>query len=162
MSESLFSVLRSPGIDVPPAEYSGVVRETSGAKVLDPLPLGLRSSLADPPLGLADVAISFEEAEHLPATGADDFVQLLAATAPIVVMGASAPGQDGRGRRTDQPRDYWIAKFVGLSVAWDRPHLLALLDSWSAGGVGFWYLDNVSMFQRANSLPWHSLRQLSC
>jgi SAM-dependent methyltransferase len=148
---SLLAALRARGVGVAGTEHSGVARRMSAAKGLDPLPLDLRSPPKQPPLGTADVAVSFEVAEHLPATAADGLVGLLAATAPIVVFGAATPGQGGRGHVNEQPHDYWIAKFKSRGMDWDRPRSHAFRDSWRAAGVDFWYADNALVFRRDTS-----------
>lgn len=148
---SLLAALRSRGIAVAGTEHSGVARRLCAAKGFHPLPLDLRSPPVQPPLGTADVAVSFEVAEHLPATSADGLVGLLAATAPIVVFGAATPGQGGRGHVNEQPHDYWIAKFKSRGMEWDRTRSLAFRESWRADSVDFWYADNALVFRRDTS-----------
>jgi SAM-dependent methyltransferase len=145
---SLLAAFRGHGIEVAGTEHSGVARRMCVAKGFDPLPLDLRCPPAEPPLGPADVAVSFEVAEHLPAAAAACFVGLLAATAPIVVFGAATPGQGGQGHVNEQPHDYWIEKFAGHGMAWDPPRSLAFREAWRAAGVDFWYADNVMVFRR--------------
>lgn len=148
---SLLAALRAHGVDVAGTEHSGVARRMSMAKELNPFPLDLRSPPAQPPLGPADVAVSFEVAEHLPATAADGLVRLLAATAPAVVFGAATPGQGGQGHVNEQPHEYWIAKFTSRGMEWDCTLSLAFRESWRAAGVDFWYADNAMIFRRANT-----------
>lgn len=143
---SLLVALRNRGIDVAGTEHSRLARRMCSAKGIEPVPVDLRSPPAVPPLGRADVAVSFEVAEHLPATAADGFVALLAATAPVVVFSAATPGQGGQGHVNEQPHDYWIAKFQQLGMVWDRDRSLGLQKSWQAAGVDFWYADNALVF----------------
>jgi len=146
---SLLVALRGLGIAVAGTEYSRLARRMCAAKGLQALAIDLRSPPVEPPLGPADVAVCFEVAEHLPASAADGFVGLLAATAPVVVFSAATPGQGGQGHVNEQPHDYWISRFVARGMTWDRGRSLAFRESWQNAGVDSWYADNVLVFRHA-------------
>jgi len=145
---SLLAALQSLGVTVAGTEYSHVARRVCRGKGLSPIPLDLRRAPPVPPLGKADVALSFEVAEHLPATAADGFVKLLASTAPAVVFGAATPGQGGQGHINEQPHEYWISRFSERGFVWDEALSLGFRESWRAAGVDFWYADNAMVFRQ--------------
>jgi hypothetical protein len=114
--------------------------------------VNLVSPPLSPPLGYVDMATSFEVAEHLPASAADGFVRLLAASAAIVVFSAATPGQGGKGHINEQPHDYWATRFQAAGK-----HLAASLTeecraAWKASGVEWWYVRNVMIF-RDSAMP---------
>ena len=145
---SLLSAFRSLGIAVAGTEYSWLARRICETKGLAPLPIDLRTPPPQPPLGHADVAVSFEVAEHLPASAADSLVTLLAATAPVVVFSAATPGQGGQGHINEQPHDYWMSRFANKRMAYDDTQSADFRESWQAAGVDFWYADNVLVFRQ--------------
>jgi SAM-dependent methyltransferase len=143
---SLLEALRSLGVEVAGTEYSRLARRICEGRGLKPLSVDLRTPPAMPPLGRADVAVSFEVAEHLPAAAADGFVALLASTAPVAVFSAATPGQGGQGHLNEQPHEYWAEKFARQGMAYERERSLAFRKSWQAAGVDFWYADNAMVF----------------
>jgi SAM-dependent methyltransferase len=58
-----------------------------------------------------DLAVSLEVAEHLPASRAGAFVQLLVSAAPAVVFSAALPRQGGFGHLNEQWPWYWKQLF---------------------------------------------------
>jgi hypothetical protein len=58
-----------------------------------------------------DLAMSFEVAEHLPASRAAGFVASLVALAPAVLFSAAIPGQGGTGHINEQWPEYWVTLF---------------------------------------------------
>lgn len=147
---SLLSAFRRLGVDVAGTEYSRLARRMCEAKGLAPLPVDLREPPSKPPFGRADVAMSFEVAEHLPAAAADGFVALVAATAPIVIFSAATPGQGGQGHVNEQPHEYWISKFENRGMLCDHERSVAFRESWRSGGVDCWYSENVLVFRQGN------------
>jgi SAM-dependent methyltransferase len=145
---SLLSAFRRLGVDVAGTEYSRLARRMCVAKGLAPLAVDLREPPSKPPLGRADVAMSFEVAEHLPAAAADGFVALLAATAPIVIFSAATPGQGGQGHVNEQLHEYWISRFESQGMSCDHDRSVAFRVSWRSAGVDFWYANNVLVFRQ--------------
>lgn len=147
---SLLAALRGLGVEIAGTEYSRLARRICEGKGLKPLSIDLRTPPAMPPLGHADVAVSFEVAEHLPAAAADGLVALLASTAPVAVFSAATPGQGGQGHLNEQPHEYWAEKFAAQGMAFARERSLALRKAWQASGVDFWYADNAMIFLASN------------
>jgi SAM-dependent methyltransferase len=71
----------------------------------------LTTSLA--PLGItgADLAVSLEVAEHLPASRGSSFVDDLCTLAGAVLFSAAIPGQGGAGHVNERWPDYWVQEF---------------------------------------------------
>jgi SAM-dependent methyltransferase len=62
--------------------------------------------------GLAGVVLSLEVGEHIPADGADAYVDFIRAADPkTVYFSAARPGQGGHGHINCQPKAYWVEKF---------------------------------------------------
>jgi hypothetical protein len=100
----------------------------------------------------ADLAYSFEVAEHLPPDLGDKLVGFLTRTAPLVVFTAASPGQGGTGHINEQPREYWTERFAARGFALDESSALALEQAFLARGVkGSWFPRNIAVYRRADS-----------
>lgn len=96
-----------------------------------------------------DLAISLEVAEHLPASQARAFVELLCNCADTVLFSAAIPGQGGRHHINEQWPAYWADLFSGFGFhCYDvlRPNL------WNNPGVLWYYAQNCMIYARAESL----------
>lgn len=102
-----------------------------------------------PPALRADLALSTEVAEHLPAARADAYVDMLVGIADTVVMTAAVPGQGGTDHVNEQPNAYWIAKFQARGFAHDPSETEDWRADWSARGVDRHRARNVMVFRRA-------------
>ena len=90
-----------------------------------------------------DLAISLEVAEHLPATRADSFVELLCHCADVVIFGAATKLQGGTNHINEQWQSYWVERFEG--------HGYTCIDlfrqsSWGSNEVDWWYQQNAFLF----------------
>ncbi len=101
-----------------------------------------------------NLVTSFEVAEHLSASSADKFIQLVTTHSPsYIVFGAATPYQDLDKNPThvnEQSFQYWIDKF---SVGGYELHLLktvqmkqALFERKRTHGVKWWYPKNAMVF----------------
>jgi SAM-dependent methyltransferase len=98
----------------------------------------------------ADLAYSFEVAEHLPGDLGDRLVSFLAAAAPCVVFTAAPPGQGGCGHVNEQPPSYWIERFRAAGMEHSPEQTEALRRAFRANGVHApWFDANVQVFRRA-------------
>lgn len=59
-----------------------------------------------------DLAVSLEVAEHLPASQARSFVEMLSSAADTVLFSAAIPGQGGRHHVNEQWPEYWADVFA--------------------------------------------------
>jgi SAM-dependent methyltransferase len=95
-----------------------------------------------------DVAVSTEVAEHLPASCADRYVDLLCQAAPWIVFTAATPGQAGQDHVNEQPNDYWIARFAARGCRFDEERALQWRTDWRRQSVPDFYFKNLMIFQR--------------
>jgi 2-polyprenyl-3-methyl-5-hydroxy-6-metoxy-1,4-benzoquinol methylase len=96
----------------------------------------------------ADVCTSFEVAEHVPGMYARRLVELLAGSAPAVVMTAAPPGQGGHLHVNEQLPDYWIELMSRHGMTFDAAATVALKAAWH-GKVAAHYHDNLLAFRRS-------------
>lgn len=146
---SLLLAFRKAGIHVEGFDYSepalGVCRE----KGLSVQRLNLESGEL-PPAPQADLAVSFEVAEHLDARHADGYIAFLTQIAPNLAFSAATPGQGGHDHVNEQPHSYWIEKIEAAGL-----HLLPeptreTRAEWSRLGVPNEYSANVLLFSRGS------------
>lgn len=143
---AFLAAMKSHGCFVAGTEVSPPARRLCDSKMIPTIPLNLTAPPWDPPFGPADLATSFEVAEHLPETAAEKLVQLLVRSAPIVVFSAATPGQGGQGHINEQPFDYWIRRFDSAGLPYSDSMTSRFRSEWCTGGVEWWYAKNVLIF----------------
>ena len=143
---SLLACFRSLAVEARGTEFATVARQSCRIRGLEVVRLDFRRAPSKPPFGQADVATSFEVAEHLPAFAGEELVRLLACTAPVVVFSAATPGQGGHGHINEQPHSYWIATFGRHGMGWDEERSREFQVAWRQAHVEAWYCDNVMVF----------------
>jgi SAM-dependent methyltransferase len=94
----------------------------------------------------ADLVISTEVAEHLPATYADRYVDLLTGISNVVTMTAAPPGQGGTDHVNEQPNEYWIDKFARRGFHYEQDISMKFRREWKEKNVESWYYSNVMIF----------------
>jgi SAM-dependent methyltransferase len=90
-----------------------------------------------------DLSVSLEVAEHLPASAAPQFVQLLVRLAPVVLFSAAIPGQTGTGHINEQWPSYWAALFAQHGYIQRDPFRTRL---WHDTRVAWWYRQNLFLY----------------
>lgn len=138
-------------------EYGCDVTGVDGAPVSDS-PLGDRRIIRDltqpiptSDLGVFDLAVSLEVAEHLPESRAAGFVADLAALAPVVLFSAAIPGQGGVGHINEQWPSYWVDLFAANGMAVSGALRWKI---WGDDRVENWYRQNLLVAARdPGSLP---------
>lgn len=115
-----------------------------------------------PDVGVFDLAVSLEVAEHLHPLRADGFVQDLCRLADAVLFSAAIPGQGGAGHVNEQWPAYWVERFErqGYRVSgalrwkiWDNP----LVENWYRQNLLFATKhpdDYPELFNTPLSEPW--------
>jgi len=99
-----------------------------------------------------DAVISMEVAEHLPASTADKYVDLLTSLADTVIFTAAQPNQGGTDHVNEQPHEYWVEKFVNRNYLLDEPLSNEWQVKWKRSGkVQSWYYDNLMVFRKKES-----------
>lgn len=95
----------------------------------------------------ADVALSIEVAEHLPAGLADHYAGVLTAIAQkAILITAAPPGQGGTDHVNEQPKAYWIEKFKSVGAVFDRDLTSEFQQAWNEFGVERTRTRNVMVF----------------
>ena len=91
----------------------------------------------------ADLAISLEVAQHLPATSAQSFIRSLTEIAPVVLFSSAAPAQGGVHHINEQWPDYWAERFDACGFA----AVDCVRDRiWNNENVAWWYAQNIMFF----------------
>lgn len=144
---ALLEVLRERGCEVFGYEYSKAALEYCRRRNLAVAKFDLeKDTLTD--TRTFDVAVSIEVAEHLPASVADRYVDLLTRLGRAVVFTAAPPGQGGNDHVNEQPPAYWIAKFQARGFRLDEPLTARWRERWAAHGrVRDWYHRNLMIFR---------------
>jgi hypothetical protein len=91
----------------------------------------------------ADMVMSLEVAEHLPAEAVDHFVDLMAKVSDVVLFGAAVPGQGGTHHVNEHWQSFWIKKWAEREYfCYDivRPKF------WNIKQVCWWYSQNTFLF----------------
>lgn len=102
---------------------------------------------------VADVVVSLEVAEHLPALCSDSFVGLLCSIAPRVVVTAAPPGQSGTHHVNEQPSFYWMSLFERHGFLYLGETTERLRNVWRSEGATHYYWQNLLVFSRAEQMP---------
>jgi SAM-dependent methyltransferase len=96
----------------------------------------------------ADLVVSTEVAEHLPARCADRYVDLLCAMGNTVFMTAAVPGTGGTDHANEQPNSYWIEKMSQRKYCFLETPSYHWRQDWQASGVQSWYCQSAMLFRR--------------
>jgi SAM-dependent methyltransferase len=103
---------------------------------------------SDPPPDLrADVVVSTEVAEHLPASCAGRFVDTLARLADTVVLTAATPSVYGTDHVNEQPNEYWIEKFEARGRRFDADLSMRWRAEWKRAGVAACFWSSAMIFR---------------
>jgi SAM-dependent methyltransferase len=95
-----------------------------------------------------DCAMSLEVGEHIPADLAERFVQFIAMHSGLVVFSAAQPRQGGEGHVNEQPKEYWIEKFVSQRFRLDHAATTAIVHSLERSGAHRNLVRNVMVFTK--------------
>ena len=142
------------GLSVVGFEYSPRGRAIAKSLGVDARPFNVATSDRPEPQGLrADLVMSTEVGEHIPAALADAFVRFIAACADDVVFTAAddpKPGNSrGVGEINTQPISYWIAKFEAIGFRHDAPRTQRLANAIQAAGASYYLHENLAVFTRS-------------
>lgn len=144
----LLVALRDIGIPGAGFEYSQAAIDIARGQGVDVTQLNLEQPIDCLPIRRADLAISTEVAEHLPASCAETFVEYLCRTADTVLFTAATPGQGGTDHVNEQPHEYWIEKFAARGFAYQEQATQKMRRDWEAGHVADFYYRNVMLFRK--------------
>jgi SAM-dependent methyltransferase len=142
--------LRNRHCKVKGLEYAEAALKICQDRGLDVTRFDIENDRLDPALEKAfDLVVSTEVAEHLPASIADAYVDLLAALSDRVIFTAATPGQGGTDHVNEQPNEYWTDKFAARGFTYDKELSHAWREEWRRNiAVASWYADNVMIVSR--------------
>jgi SAM-dependent methyltransferase len=100
----------------------------------------------------ADLVCSFEVAEHVPASLANNFVHFMTCLGPLVVFTAAQPGQGGIGHINEQPASYWIEKFERAGFRQSIAETETLRAGFQKRETSYWFFRNSAVFRRWRAL----------
>lgn len=140
--------LMDNGHKVMGVEYSARARKASASHGVDVHPFNIQAHLDQRLRGAPfDLATSIEVAEHIPEFLADRFVDYMIGAAPLIMLTAAHPGQDGNGHINEQPQSYWIEKFRACGYAHSEAESEQLRTIFQGQGASDWLSDNVMVFR---------------
>jgi SAM-dependent methyltransferase len=146
----LLDRLREQGVAGVGLEYSDAALRICRGKGLDVRSFDLERD-AGPDLRGFDLALSTEVAEHLPASCADRYVDLLCGAADVVAFTAATPGQGGTDHVNEQPHEYWLDKFAARGFDFDEALSQRWRTRWEEEGAQPWYHRNVMVVRRRSA-----------
>lgn len=140
----LLLALREAGIAATGLELSAAALRICRTRGLNVIAFDIEQD-APPPIE-ADIAISTEVAEHLPASCAERFVDLLCSMAPRVVFTAAEPSIGSTDHVNEQPTSYWIEKFARRGRAPDEAMTQRWRSEWKRRGVAPCFHSSLMVF----------------
>jgi SAM-dependent methyltransferase len=143
---TLLAQLKQDGLKVKGLEYSDASIAHCRQKGVDVEKFDLETDEAIP--GSWDLTVSFEVAEHLPESLADNYVRVISQFSPVVIMSAATFGQGGKDHVNEQPHKYWIEKMERRGFDYDRQSSHQVREEWAEKGVASWYVNNAMIFRR--------------
>jgi len=149
----LLAALRCRGVPGRGLEYASVALDACRTQGLDVAAFDLERDVLPEDLR-ADLVVSTEVAEHLPAACADRFVATLCAVSDRVLMTAAPPATTwrqamwGRDHVNEQLPRYWIAKFAERDYTYDADTTEGIRQRWQNGQVSPWFIRGVMVFRR--------------
>jgi cyclopropane fatty-acyl-phospholipid synthase-like methyltransferase len=143
---TLLAQLKQDGVEVRGLEYSDANIALCRQKGVWVEKFDLESQEAVH--GTSDITVSFEVAEHLPESLADNYVRIITQFSPVVIMSAATVGQGGLDHVNEQPHEYWIEKMHGQGFHYDEEKSLEVRVEWTKKRVAYWYANNIMIFRK--------------
>jgi 2-polyprenyl-3-methyl-5-hydroxy-6-metoxy-1,4-benzoquinol methylase len=143
---TLLAQLKQNGLEVKGLEYSdaGIARCREKGIDVEKFDLETEEGIQ----GSSDVTVSFEVAEHLPESLADNYVRVISHFSPVVIISAATIGQGGLDHVNEQPHEYWIEKMERRGFDYDGQTSEQVRQEWAGMGVASWYVNNTMIFRR--------------
>ena len=148
----LLAALEKSGVHCLGLEYSEAAINICRHRGLNVIKFDLEHDVLPEDLE-ADVVTSAEVAEHLPATCADRFVDILCAISKNVVLTAAQPSPLSNATPdhvNEQPKEYWINKFKAHGFEYNEALSRKLSADWKASNVVPWYVENLMVLHNTS------------
>ena len=143
---TLLAQLKQHGLAVKGLEYSDAGIARCREKGIHVVKFDLESE--ETIQGSSDVTVSFEVAEHLPESLANNYVRVITQFSPVLMMSAATVGQGGLDHVNEQPHEYWIEKIQRQGFDYDGDTSHQVRGEWREMGVASWYVNNTMIFRR--------------
>jgi len=148
---ALLAAFTAKGISTVGLEYSSAGLKFCARRGLNVHRFDIENDLQQD-IGVFDLAVCFEVAEHLSEKFADRLVDLLVSLAPTVVFTAAVPGQGGGADHiNEQPNEYWIAKFERRGYRLLQDITKEWRQDWGSKDVAGFYAQNIMAFGKPSS-----------
>jgi SAM-dependent methyltransferase len=146
---ALLAQFKQNGLEIRGLEYSdaGIARCREKGVLVEKFDL----ESGDVIEGKCDVTVSFEVAEHLPESLADNYVRVISQFSPVLIMSAATVGQGGKDHVNEQPHEYWIEKMQRQGFDYDPETSQKVRAEWAEKGVAAWYVNNTLVFRKRMS-----------
>lgn len=148
----LLTALGKRGVHCRGLEYSEAAINICCHRGLDVIKFDLEHDVLPEDLE-ADVVVSTEVAEHLPATCADRFIDILCAISKNVVLTAAQPSPLSNATTdhvNEQPKEYWINKFKTHGFEYNETLSRKWSADWKASNVVPWYVENLMVLHNTS------------
>ena len=96
----------------------------------------------------ADLIYSFEVAEHISESLADQFVRLMTNLGALIIFSAAQPNQGGIGHINEQPLSYWIEKFERAKFRFRSDESEKLRHAFRHREAPDWFCNNSCVFRK--------------
>jgi SAM-dependent methyltransferase len=144
---ALLAQLKQNGLEVTGLEYSDAGIARCREREVPVLKFDLETT-EEAIQGKWDITVSFEVAEHLPESLADNYVRVISQFSPVVIISAATVGQGGKDHVNEQPHEYWIEKMRRRGFDYDQQTSHQVRVEWAGRGVAPWYVNNTMIFRR--------------
>jgi cyclopropane fatty-acyl-phospholipid synthase-like methyltransferase len=149
---AVLSAFREIGIQGEGLEYADAALRVCKEKGLNVRKFDLEHPSHLDSASRADLVLSTEVAEHLPASVAETYIELLirlCGSDGHVIMTAATPGQGGTDHVNEQPNTYWIQRFQQRGARYLDAMTQELRAEWKRRGVDRHRAKNVLAFEVA-------------
>lgn len=138
----LISFLKQKRVAVAGVDFSTKNKKYLDVEIIENIIVADISKKVD--IGISDLVISTEVAEHLPKKCSKEFVRNLARHADkFLVISAAQPGQWGDGHINCQTKEYWIELFAKEGVIYEKEKTQK-------------YIEEISQIEKiCTNLPWY-------
>jgi len=97
----------------------------------------------------ADLTMSVEVLEHIPAAGAETAIKHIAQTSKLIFFTAAQPGQGGVGHVNCQPKQYWQELFAKQGFKRDIQDENYIRTIMASGYHMGWLINNLMIFKKS-------------
>lgn len=146
---ALLNALKNAGCECFGLEYAEAALAICKSRGLNVQKFDIEKENVGEGLGQFDLVTSMEVGEHLPASKADRYIDLLTSLSSTVLYTAAIPGQGGGDHVNEQPHEYWIEKYQQRGFQYDKERAERWRKETKERGMPYFYSDNIMIFHKA-------------